>query len=280
VKYLITGKNGQLAVGFAKEFEKRTIDYLALDRQQLDITDLKNIDDVLGSYRPNVVINCAAYNYVDRAEEEKEKAFAVNSTGTKLLAENCLKYNIFLIHFSSDYVFDGSKENGLITEEDPPNPLNIYGKSKLDGERFIQKELNQFLIFRVSWLYGEGKQNFIYKILEWFKNREYLKISCDEYSVPTNVQSVVDVTMKSLDKGLSGLFHLTNSGFCSRYDWATFIAKYRDIKKFIKPVSMDLFHLPARRPKFSAMSSAKLSGELNIRIPSWEKAVESYLRES
>jgi dTDP-4-dehydrorhamnose reductase len=143
----------------------------------------------------------------------------------------------------------------------------------------VRKACDDVLIFRLSWVYGEGKQNFIYKLTEWANNKEYLKIACDEFSVPTHTDTIVNVTLKSLDAGMRGLFHLTNSGFCSRYEWATFIAKYLGIRKFIRPVSMDVFHLPARRPKFSAMTNIRLSGELNLSIPSWEEAVESFLRE-
>ena len=130
----------------------------------------------------------------------------------------------------------------------------------------------------MSWVYGYGKHNFIYKLSEWAKNNEYLRIACDKFSVPTRTDTVVDVTLQSLGAGLRGLFHLINSGFCSRYEWATFIARYLGIKKFIRPVSMDIFHLPARRPKFSAMSNMRLSSELNLSIPSWEEAVDSFLR--
>lgn len=278
MRYLISGRNGQLARAFIKAFERRSIDFIAPDEAKLDITREAVVAEAVAGYKPDVVINCAAYNLVDQAEEEHEKAFAVNALGAKHLAQAAATHKAILVHFGSDYVFDGMKETGLYTEEDQVNPLNEYGKSKLSGEEMVRKSCDDVLIFRLSWVYGDGKQNFICKLAEWANKNEYLKIACDEFSVPTHTDTVVNIALKSLNAGMRGLFHLTNSGFCSRYEWATSIAKHLGIKNFIRPVSMDVFRLPARRPKFSAMTNIRLSGELNVRIPSWEEAVESFLR--
>jgi dTDP-4-dehydrorhamnose reductase len=280
MKYLITGRNGQLAREFIREFEARSIEFIAPDEAHLDITNSANVAEAVASYRPDVIINCAAYNLVDKAEQEREKAFAVNALGPKHLAQAAARHQALLVHFGSDYVFDGTKENGLYTEEDGTNPLNEYGKSKLSGEDLAGDLGGNCLVFRLSWVYGEGKQNFIYKLTkEWVKN-EPLKIACDEFSVPTSTKTVVEMTMKSIEAGIRGLYHLTNTGFCSRYEWAKFIVRQLGIQKFIRPVSVDVFKLPAQRPKFSAMSNARLSGELNVRIPAWEEAVESFLRKT
>jgi dTDP-4-dehydrorhamnose reductase len=279
MKYLISGRNGQLARAFIKTFERKSIDFIAPDEAKLDITKEAVVAEAVARYKPDVIINCAAYNLVDQAEQDHERAFVVNALGPKYLALAASRQKAVLVHFGSDYVFDGKKENGLYTEEDQVSPLSQYGKSKLSGEEEVRERCSEFLIFRLSWVYGDGKQNFICKLAEWANNNEYLKIACDEFSVPTHTDTVVNMTLKSLDAGMRGLFHLTNSGFCSRYEWATFIAKYLGIKKFIRPVSMDVFHLPARRPKFSAMTNIRLSGELDVSIPSWEESVESFLRE-
>jgi len=279
MRYLISGKNGQLARAFIKAFERNSIDFIAPDEAKLDITREAVVAEAVASYKPDVVINCAAYNLVDQAEEEHEKALAVNALGAKHLAQAAARHKAILVHFGSDYVFDGMKESGLYTEEDQVNPLNAYGRSKLFGEEMVRNACDNVLIFRQSWVYGDGKQNFIYKLAEWASKNEYLKIACDEFSVPTYTNTIVDITLPSLDAGMRGLFHLTNSGFCSRYEWATVIAKSLGLKKFIRPVSMDHFHLPARRPKFSSMSNTRLSCELDVSIPSWEASVESFLRE-
>jgi len=279
MKYLISGRDGQLARAFIKTFERKSIDFIAPDESKFDITKEAIVAEAVAGYKPDVIINCAAYNLVDRAEQDHERAFVVNALGPKYLAMAASRQKAVLVHFGSDYVFDGRKETGLYTEEDQVSPLNQYGKSKLSGEEEVRERSSEFLIFRLSWVYGEGKQNFIYKLTDLAKTQEYLKVASDEFSVPTCANVVVDMTLRSLEAGVRGLWHLTNSGFCSRYEWATVIAKSLGLKKFIRPVSMDQFHLPARRPKFSAMANLRLSGELNVSIPSWEASVESFLRE-
>jgi len=279
MKYLITGRNGQLAQAFIKHFEERSASFIAPDEAHLDITDYNCVTDAVTVHKPDVIINCAAYNNVDKAEQDMIVAFAVNATGPKHLAQAAARWKALLVHFGSDYVFDGAKENGLYVENDQVQPLNEYGKSKLAGERHVMEELDRCLILRLSWVFGRGKQNFIYKLGEWAKDSDYLKIACDEFSVPTYSNTVVDVTLRAIDQGLTGRYHLTNSGYCSRYEWAKVILSRLGIKKFVRPVSMDIFNLPAKRPKFSAMSNAKISGLLNTGIPAWEEAVTSFLRE-
>ena len=231
------------------------------------------------AYKPDVIINCAAYNLVDKAEQDRERVFSVNAEGPGTLAAAAKKHNAVLVHFGSDYVFDGAKENGLYTEQDPINPLNVYGESKREGERLVQEGTDRHLIFRLSWVFGEGKQNFIHKLSEWSQNNAFLKIACDEFSVPTYTRTVVDVTMQALEQGAFGLYHLTNSGYCSRYEWAQYILAELGINKFIRPVSMDSFDLPAQRPRFSAMSNEQICRLLNIRIPAWQEAVASFIHE-
>jgi dTDP-4-dehydrorhamnose reductase len=279
MKYLIAGKNGQLARAFIRRFEELAFDFSALDKSQLDITDLASVSGIVDSYKPDVIINCAAYNLVDGAEQDRERAFAVNAAGPAYLARAAAKRKAIFVHFSSDYVFDGHKENGLYTEDDAVNPLNEYGRSKLAGEGAVREVAGKSLVFRLSWVFGEGKQNFVHKLMQWARDNEYLKIACDEFSVPTYTDTVAGITLKALDQGVTGLYHLTNSGFCSRYEWAHAVFRDLGINKFIRPVASTIFNLPAKRPGFSAMSNEKLSCLLDIRIPSWEEGVRSFLRE-
>ena len=285
IKVLVIGKNGQLGREFIKRVNKEKIEWLAgkkivleaVGRNECDIADTGKVLEVFSSVKPDIVINCAAYNLVDKAETDYIGAYKVNAVGVKNIAYACKKYNAFLIHYSTDYVFDGKKE-GLYTEKDLPNPINQYGKSKLAGEILLKEETDNYIIFRVSWVYGEGKNNFIYKLLQWAETQEYLKIAYDEFSVPTSTATIVDTTLKALRNDLKGLFHLTNSGYASRYEWAKEILHVKRIDKFIYPVSKDIFNLPAKRPGFSAMSNERISKELGFEISDWLWELKSLIR--
>ncbi len=278
MKYLITGRNGQLAHAFIRSFEQHSIEFVAPDESHLDITDRATVADAVETYKPDIIINCAAYNLVDKAEQSPETAFAVNAVGPRNLAQVAADRKALLVHFGSDYVFDGLKENGQYTEDDATKPLNEYGRSKLAGELYVLDASDRNLVLRLSWVFGAGKQNFIFKLAEWAKSSDYLKIACDEFSAPTHTDTVVEVVMKALEAGMLGRYHLTNTGFCSRYEWAKEVLRNLGIKKFIRPVSMADFDLPAKRPKFSAMTNARITKMLNISIPSWEEAVRSFLQ--
>ncbi len=274
MKYLVFGKNGQLGKEFIKKLGNKAV---GIDHSQCDISDLSTVLEIFSKEKPDIVINCAAYNLVDKAEEDFINAYKTNALGVRNLAYASKKAGSFLVHYSTDYVFDGLKEDGLYTEEDLPNPINQYGKSKLTGEEWLKEETERFLLFRVSWVYGEGKQNFIYKLLQWAENNPFLKIAYDEISVPTSTRTIVDITLKALDSGLSGLYHLTNSGYASRYEWAKEVFHIKGINKFIKPVSSDIFNLPAKRPKFSPMSNKKISSKLSVDIPDWKEELRLFI---
>ena len=279
LRYLVIGKNGQLGREFLRKLdEMANAEVTAVGRKECDISNLKQVLDIFSTVKPDIVVNCAAYNFVDKAEEDYVSAIKVNGLGVRNLAFASNKYRAFLVHFSTDYVFDGTKRNGLYTEEDTPNPLNEYGKSKLIGEKLLREETDNFLLFRVSWVYGDGKQNFIYKLLSWAKDREYLLISHNEVSVPTSTRTIVEITFKALDAGLKGLYHLTNSGYASRYEWAKKVLQIKGIKKVIYPVSNEVFNLAAKRPEFSAMNNNKLAKILGTEIPWWEYELERFLK--
>ena len=275
MKFLIFGKNGQLATEFEKRLQDKNV--LALTQEDCDIGDFDKLKDTFETYKPDIVLNCSAYNFVDKAETDYKEAYKTNAYGVKNLSYLSEKYNSLLIHYSTDYVFDGTKE-GLYKEDDIPNPLNEYGKSKLMGEFFVQESLERCLIFRTSWVYGEGKQNFLYKLSEWAKTQDYLKIACDEFSVPTSTNTIVNITLKAIDHGLTGLYHLVNSSYASRYEWAKAYLAFKSIKTFIYPVYQKDFNLPAKRPRFSAMSNEKISKCLDIDIPDWHEEMKNVLR--
>ena len=255
-KVLITGASGQLGKEFVRVLSSKGIDFVALERKDLDVTNFEKVYKTLKEINPSVVINCSAYNQVDLAETEILKAFSTNAIGPYNLAITCREIKAKLIHYSTDYVFDGIKK-GLYTEEDSPNPLNQYARSKLLGEELVKQVLEDYLILRVSWVYGEGTQNFLCKLEEWAKKQEVLKVVVDEFSVPTSTKTITEVTLKAIDAGLTGLYHLTNSGYASRYEWAKEYFKLKGINKLIYPALQADFNLPAKRPKWSVMSNEK-----------------------
>ncbi|MBC7475692.1 MAG: dTDP-4-dehydrorhamnose reductase [Candidatus Sericytochromatia bacterium] len=275
-KYLIIGKNGQLGTEFVRQLTKNNFDFVAFDHHQLDVSDTYKIVELIEQIKPEIVINTSAYNQVDLAEKNYNLAYKTNGLGVNNLVFACKKYNSLIIHYSTDYVFDGKKDLGLYEENDLVNPLNEYGKSKYLGETFLDNYSNS-LLFRTSWVFGEGLQNFIYKFLQWTKNNNTLKVSFNEISIPTSTKTIVDLTFRAIDSGLNGKFHLTNSGCCSRYEYAKYILKISNLSNIIEPVDIASFNLPAKRPGFSAMSNQKLSKELNYLIPEWSDVVKDYL---
>jgi len=277
MKYLILGSKGQLGNEFVKKFEKEEFDYKSVDIEDVDISKINSVHSAFDSIRPDIVINCAAYNQVDFAEKEYFQAFKTNALGVRNISNASRKHNALLVHYSTDYVFDGTKDKGLYKEDDATNPINEYGKSKLAGELLLKEVLDDYLILRLSWVFGEGSQNFIYKIHEWAKNYDSLKIADDEISVPTSTKTIVEITLAALNNGLKGLFHLTNTGYSTRFEWAKFIIKTLKLNNFVYPVSKEIFDLPAKRPQFSAMSNKKISNVLNTEIPYWEDAVRNFL---
>ncbi len=278
VKIALTGKNGQLAKEFIKLLSIRDINFFSFDRKELDISDFEKVEKVLKEVKPDIVINCAAYNLVDKAEEDKESAYATNTRGAENLAKICSELNCKLVHYSTDYVFDGNKKS-LYIEKDIPNPLNYYGRTKLEGELKIKEILENHLIFRVSWLYGEGNNNFIRKFLDWAKDKEELKISENEVSIPTNAGKVAEVSLLAIEENLKGLYHLTNSGYASRYELALKIKEYLNLKNKIIPVNSSIFNLIAKRPEFSAMDNNLIKKVLGIDISYWDEDLKEYLKE-
>ena len=273
MRFLVVGAGGQLGREFSKHLSLQGLEFLALKRSDLDVSRFDDVYRLVRDYRPKVVINCSAYNQVDLAETEVIKAFSVNAIGPYNLAIACKEVKAMLVHYSTDYVFDGTKQ-GLYTEEDAPNPLSQYGKSKLLGEELIKQVMEEnFLIFRVSWVYGEGTQNFIYKLLQWAKDREVLHIAFNEVSVPTYTGFIVEKTLKALDKGLQGLYHLVPRGYTSRYEWAKLALKLLGINKLLIPVQKEIFNLPAKRPDFSAMSCDKIEKELGEEFEEWDRVL-------
>lgn len=279
MRFLITGSSGQLATEFIRRFRADGTDLVAPPEDELDITNSVAVDRCFEDCRPDVVLNCAAYNNVDGAESDAATATAVNAEAVRCLAAASARSGALLVHYGTDYVFDGTKEE-LYEEADVPNPVNRYGESKLLGERYLGQTTNDYLLLRLSWVYGPGKQNFMHKLLQWSQNRDVLRVVSDQLSVPTCTTDIVTYTLQALDRGLRGLYHMTNSGYASRYEVARELFRLLGKQKLVLPALSTDFPSPASRPFFSAMSNKKLSQALGSTIPAWEDALRHYVEES
>ncbi|HTZ17249.1 MAG TPA: dTDP-4-dehydrorhamnose reductase [Dissulfurispiraceae bacterium] len=280
MKILITGSGGQLAQEFLKVLPAAGHEVIAPAEQSLDISDRAVVRQTVAASGPDLVLNCAAYNNVDKAEkDDADAAYRVNALGPKNLAAACREYDALMVHYSSDYVFDGLKED-LYAEDDATVPINNYGETKRAGEIFVMEEAAEYLIFRLSWVFGEGRQNFLFKLLEWAKKKRVLKIVSDQVSVPTYTEDIARATMSAVDKDLRGLYHLTNSGYASRYEVARYFLEKAGAENIVLPVTSDLFPSPARRPYFSAMSNSKLASALGYKLPDWKNAVDRHVEKN
>ncbi|HOK94422.1 MAG TPA: dTDP-4-dehydrorhamnose reductase [Candidatus Pacearchaeota archaeon] len=272
MKFLITGAEGQLGEEFLKEAKKKKLNCLALTREELDITDFEKVQKVVEGARPDFLINCAAYNDVDRAEEDWKTAFLVNGIGPKNLAIAAQENNCVLVHYSTDYVFDG-KKNSPYTIVDKPAPINKYGQSKLLGENFVKDFAGKYFLIRLSAVFGNNpKASFPLKILSWAKEKKELKIVDDQVFSPTFTGDVVKGTFDLIKSGEYGLYHMTNSGYCSRYEWAKYILEKIGWQgKILRAKSKD-FQSAAKRPKFSVLDNFPLK-----EMEGWKEATERYL---
>jgi dTDP-4-dehydrorhamnose reductase len=278
MKYIIFGNYGQLGRAIYNLLETQGAEILGFDLPDYDINDFLLISRIMNEEKPDIVINCAAFNEVDAAENDFETAYKVNAAGVENIAVLCKRENVKLVHFSTDYVFDGNRYTpGLYIEEDTPNPINNYGKTKLEGEGLIFKHLDNALVLRTSWLYGDGTHNFIFKLEQWSKENKILKIVNDEFSTPTSTHLVAKITLQAINHNLSGLYHLSCTGYCSRYDFAKIYFNETNKEKIIYPcATKDIFSF-TRRPSFSALSNIKICEVLQIELPHWQDELISYL---
>lgn len=279
MRYIIFGAGGQLGQAFQVLFAKEGKDCLAFDIEKADITNFKLLRQIFESARPAVVFNCAAYNQVDMAEQEWGKAYLVNGVAVKNLALLAREYSSVLVHYSTDYVFDGAKKSPY-TIADRPNPLSRYGESKLLGEEFVKTFGEKFYLIRLSWVFGKGNENFVTKLLRWAQEKSELKVVTDQVSSPSYTRDIAGATLKLLDNGEYGLYHLANTGLCSRYEWSRFILERIGYTGSIRPALSADFNLPAKRPGFSALDSFPYSYITGCELQTWQDATEQFLKET
>lgn len=279
-KILITGANGQLGMALAEIAKTLEANCVFLSRQELDITSQEEVESVIKTHNPSVIINTAAYTAVDAAEEDKEEAFNINGRAVKNLVEVCRLLDIALIHISTDYVFDGSKE-GTYVEDDKPNPKTVYGVSKLAGEQeIINSDLLRYAIIRTSWVYSIYGSNFVKTMLKLSQERSELSIVDDQLGCPTwanDLARALFVIAEELDSQNSGIYHFSNRGEITWHTFANAIFKNSDIEMSLKPVSSEAFPRLAERPKNSVLNTGKLSNTFGVEIPLWEDSLKLML---
>jgi dTDP-4-dehydrorhamnose reductase len=285
MKILLLGNTGQLGWELERTLQPLG-EVIALDYPAFDMADEASIRNAVQAHRPEMIINATAYTAVDRAEDEPELADAINGRGPGLLAEEAHKLKAFLVHFSTDYVFDGSKGSPY-TEEDTPNPLNTYGRSKLHGEEAIQRVDGDYFIFRTSWVYSLRNQSgFVNKVLQWSRQQETLRIVDDQIGNPTWARMLAEMTAVILARGVEycrerkGLYHLAGGGYASRLEWAQEILRLdphrsEQTARVIMPASTHDFPTPAQRPLFSALECTKLKSIFRLQLPDWKLSLHN-----
>ena len=274
---LITGANGQLGKDFLKLFDKKGIKYQATDYENLDITDRDKVRDYILNNNFTVVINCAAYNNVDKAEGEKDKCYALNFMAVKNLTDVCKEKNIIFMTYSTDFVFDG-KNSIPYTEEDVPNPLSVYSKSKYDGERYALQYSKTYLV-RTSWVFGMGNNNFCKQVINWSRKNKVLKIVDDQISVPTYSKDLAEFSWELLLTDEYGLYHFSNRGEASKFNQAKYILNKIGWNGKLQRAKTQDFNLDAERPTYSKLDSYKIENILHSKIPHWKEAIDRFLEE-
>ena len=272
---LVTGANGQLGKSIKRISPNfKGLKFVFTDVADLDITNSEEVNTFFESNALDYCINCAAYTSVDKAEEETDKAYLINATAVKNLAEACKKSGAVLIHISTDFVFDGTKRTPY-TEEDTPNPLSVYGKSKLKGEEHVQESCDRHFIVRTSWLYSEYGNNFVKTMLRLAETRKQISVVNDQIGSPTYAGDLAELILKiiSSESTAYGLYHYSNLGEISWYDFAVEI--FRQFKKTVRavPIPTSAYSTAAKRPAYSVMDLSKAKITFGNTIPLWKQRI-------
>ncbi|MDR2577779.1 MAG: dTDP-4-dehydrorhamnose reductase [Chitinispirillales bacterium] len=280
MKLLIIGSSGQLGHDFVAGANADGHIVNPVDYPLIDLLDKTAADACIDEARPDVIVNCAAFTAVDDCEEMRDEAFGLNAEACGILAEAAKRHNSLLVHFSTDYVFDG-EASAPYTEKSGVNPRSVYGQSKLRGEEIITELYDNVMIFRIAWLYGLHGSNFV-KTIRWLaasraREKKPLKVVNDQLGSPTWTVSVCKQVLAMLGRPERGIFHCTSEGFCSWYDFAKEIAAASSINVDIQPCTTEEFPRPAPRPKYSVLENARLK-EIGVNImPNWRDGFKEFL---
>lgn len=276
---LVTGANGQLGKCLEElSTQHPSINLIFKNSQGLDITNKDDVRLMFGNTDFDYCINCAAYTAVDKAEEDKDKARNVNVNGVINIAEFCRESNTTLIHVSTDFVFDGKSEKPYI-ETDETYPLSVYGQTKLEGEHKIKEILNEYFIIRTSWLYSEYGTNFMKTMLRLGKERTELNVVSDQIGTPTYAKDLAEVILKIViaNEKNYGVYHYSNEGVASWYDFAKQIFEYKNYSIKLNKIATSGYPTPTKRPQYSVLSKEKIARNLKVEIPNWKQSLKKAL---
>ena len=273
-RIVILGGKGMLGTDLVEVFKKHNIKYQVFDLPEFDITNYTRLEEKIKD--ADIVINCAAYTNVDGAESNKELAYKVNAQATGRLGEIASQNDIWVLHISTDFVFDG-KQDKPYKETDSPNPISEYGKTKLEGEKLLAQSGCNYCIMRVEWTYGRGGNNFVSKLIQRAKTNDTVNVVDDQIGSPTPTKEVSETIYKLLDKKPTGLFHFTSSGYVSRYEMAKYIFDKLALNVNLIPCKTSDYVLPAARPLNSRFDCTKITELLGEKFESWQIVLERYL---
>jgi len=274
-KTLITGCNGMLGSALTKILATEH-EIVGIDIDNADITNKTQIINKISSIKPDIIIHNAAYTQVDNCETNKELAFAVNATGTENVSIAAQQCQAKIIYISTDYVFDGKKTTPYL-EEDLTNPINVYGKSKLEGEKLIQSTCQNHLIIRTAWLYGPNGNNFIRTILKLANQQNEIRVVNDQTGCPTYTMDLATSIKSILTKDIKGILNITNSGSCTWYELAKTILELKNKTVNLIPVNSEQFVQAAPRPSYAALNTNKFIKLTKVELRIWQEALKDYL---
>lgn len=276
VKILVTGGNGQLASELKELAGNYTnVSFVFFDRSELSISDHNELEKIFKIHQPQYFINCAAYTAVDKAEEEKETAFAINGTAVGTIAELCQSHNCKLIHISTDYVFNG-KATTPLDETETVDPVNAYGESKLMGERLAFEKNPETIVIRTSWVYSFYGKNFVKTMMRLMKEKENINVVSDQVGSPTYAADLARVIMEIITYGnwVPGIYHYSNDGAISWFDFATEIKKLIHSTCVVNPITTNQFPTPAKRPAYSVMDKTKIQHTFGVQLLNWRESLQ------